>query len=73
MKTILNLKSAKMLAICLTVLLVAGCARDPRELDGQLVKDAKGNIYQLEATIGDNYFLRPIGELGSNLDEIRGN
>lgn len=31
MKTPLNFKSAKMLAICLTVLLVAGCDRPPRK------------------------------------------
>lgn len=43
MKIPLNFKSAKMLAICLTVLLVAGCERKPRTTT--YIETEKGLVY----------------------------
>lgn len=53
----------KLIASGLMALLLAGCAskhiRDAK-LDGTLVKDEQGRLWQLEAGLGDTFFLNEV-------------
>jgi len=76
MKTPLNFKSAKMLAICLTVLLVAltGCSSSYTEgVEGSYCKTPSGDIYTLEHRVGDLYapIKVDVDELKNTLDKAR--
>lgn len=44
--------------LLISIFLVMGCSNDPRELNGKLLMDANGKIYQVEAKVGDVYFIR---------------
>lgn len=74
METPLNFKSAKMLAICLTVLLVAltGCSYTGG-VEGAYCKTSSGDIYTLEHRVGDLYapIKVDVEELKSTLDKAR--
>ena len=48
----------KILIICLLSFCVVGCGDS--SLDGKLVKDADGNIYELTHNVGYTYFITKI-------------
>lgn len=51
-------KTGYLLAVGFICLLVCGCSSDPRKLDGKYVRGAGGTIYEVEAGLGDTYFIR---------------
>lgn len=50
----------KILCICICIGLLFCVTACSGEYNGKYVKDAEGNVYQLEHRVGAVYFIRPI-------------
>lgn len=46
--------------LCMMLLSCIGCSIDPLRMDKKLVKDDSGNIYIINAGVGNTYFLTKI-------------
>ncbi|MGR9107805.1 MAG: hypothetical protein ACU843_12820 [Gammaproteobacteria bacterium] len=45
------------LGLLLVVIVISGCSKDPENLNGRLVMDSDGNVYEVISHLGYTYFL----------------
>jgi uncharacterized membrane protein len=52
------------------IVFYVGCGFDPVDLDGRLVKDVNGKIYEIEENIMDTYFIREYVQTHDDYDDL---